>query len=181
MKFFTLSSLNSEKRKMQNLKFCSKVFSRCNFFAKNSRGQVADTATWIVATIVIIFVLMVSVYAASKIGRNFELPGILSSSEKTQEILTQQSFHAYLLTKNPNGINFYNQISSAGNINSTDELIAKTIFEKLSGISNNIVSLKITDKKSDSSTNAISQAVKIDPNNFLELKIASQDGKMPWE
>ena len=138
---------------------------------RNKSAQVADTATWIVATAVIIFILVVSVYAASKIGRNFEFSGISSFNEKTQEILGQQSFHAYLLTKNSNGTAFYNQISSSGKISSTDELIAATLFGKIYGIQNSEMSLKITDKKSESLGNIVAQAINIDKNNFVELII----------
>ena len=155
---------------MPRNKFCSKVFSRCNFFAKNSMGQAADTATWVIATLVIIFILMISVYAASKIGRTSEI-SLISAAEKNREVLAQQSFQAYLLTKNANNMNFYNQISSSGKISSTDELIAATLFGKIYGIQNSEMSLKITDKKSESLGNIVAQAINIDKNNFVELII----------
>lgn len=161
---------------MPKYKLCSKIFSRRNFFAKNNRAQVAETATWIIATIVIIFILMISVYAASKIGRTSGISS-LSATEKNQEVLAQQSFHAYLLTKNANNVNFYNQISSSGKIDSTDELIAATLFGKIYGIKNSETSLKITDKKTDSFAGIAAQAVNLDRNNFIEfiIKLKGQE------
>ena len=155
---------------MPRYKSRPKVFSHRNFSAKNSRGQVADTATWIIATIVIIFVLMISVYAASKIGRTSVISGLFND-DKNQEILVEQSFHAYLLTKNSNGVAFYNQISSSGKIDSTDKLIAAALFGKIYGVPSSEISLKITDKKENSAANLDAQAVNMDGNNFIEIAI----------
>ena len=145
---------------------------------KNKFAQVADTATWVVATIVIIFILMISVYAASKIGRT---AGVFSGNEKNQEFLTQQSFQAYLLTKNSNGIAFYNQISSSGKIDSADELIAKALFGKIYGISDDEISLRITGEKSGPFANPPPQYANIDKNNFIELAIKSEPLERQFE
>ncbi|MEK6760335.1 MAG: hypothetical protein AABX93_00240 [Nanoarchaeota archaeon] len=142
-------------------------------------AQVADTATWIIATVVIIFILMISVYAASKIGRTSGLFG----DNINQEILAEQSFQAYLLTKDSEGANFYNKISSSGKINSADELIATTLFGKIYGIANSEILFKLTDKKKESIGNLIVQSVNLDRNNLIELTIKSKtaEEKLPWE
>lgn len=41
----------------------------CVFNGSNSRGQVADTMTWIVATIIIITILVLFVYASSVLAK----------------------------------------------------------------------------------------------------------------
>lgn len=145
-------------------------------------AQVADTATWIVATIVVIFILMISVYAASKIGRTSGISGLFGDNQN-QEILAEQSFQAYLLTKDSEGTNFYNKISSSGKIDSTDELIAATLFGKIYGIANSEISFKLTDKKKESVENSAVQNVNLDRNNLIELtiKLKVQEEKLPWD
>lgn len=133
-------------------------------------GQVSDTATWILATIVIIFVLTISVYAASKIGRTSELSAMFSG-EKNQEVLAQQSFYEYLLTKNSDNTSFYNQISSSGKVNQTDELMAAAIFKKIYGQDNEIL-FRIADRKDDST--GLIVAANLDKSHFIELTIKSQ-------
>jgi len=94
---------------------------------KNKKGQVGETITWIVATVVIIITLIVSIFIASfYFGNN---RGI--SYEKQVDVLTSKSFFSYLATNNSDGKIIYEQIKEEKSLNSFNGNLATDVFQKL--------------------------------------------------
>ncbi|MBU0958360.1 MAG: hypothetical protein KKB31_00300 [Nanoarchaeota archaeon] len=71
----------------------------------NKRGQVADTITWIVATIILIVVLMVFVFIANLLAKTKKIGGLTDSldsgGEKEADRVEVKTILAYRL----NGLN----------------------------------------------------------------------------
>lgn len=70
---------------------------------KNFRGQIGETSTWVVATIVIIFVLIISVYATSLLSKtkkvDYYSDSIFSKGySRTQDFVLKKSLYSYFLT-----------------------------------------------------------------------------------
>ena len=98
-------------------------------FKNSKKGQVADTATWMMATLIIIFVLVVSVYAASLLSTAIKTVKIDFSFEKKTDFLVRESLFAYLLTKDGDK-NIYKKIDESKNIDVFSLNLATGIFEK---------------------------------------------------
>ena len=94
----------------------------------NKRGQVGETITWIVATVIIIFILGTTLFVAEfSLAKNKEV------SQTTQvDILVSKSFFSYLLTPNENG-NVYGEIKNEGNLSMVNGNLALEIFEEFYG------------------------------------------------
>ncbi len=48
----------------KNKQEAKRILPQTSFFPKNQKGQIGETMTWVVATLVIIVILLLSVYAA---------------------------------------------------------------------------------------------------------------------
>ena len=94
----------------------------------NKRAQVGETLTWTFATLIILFILIVSVFLASLVGREKTL-----SSTNKFDVFADKSLVAYLLTKDSNGNNIYNQIKNEEQLNDFNGNLAKQIFNGLYG------------------------------------------------
>ena len=92
-------------------------------FNQNKRAQIAETTTWIVATLIIFVILIVTLFIASLMGHTKNLPQPLGA-----DIFADKSLTAYLLTKGTNGIPIYTTISAEGQLNSFNGNLAKQIF-----------------------------------------------------
>jgi len=46
-----------------------KIMSKFDFF-RNNKGQVSETMTWVVASIIIIFLMVSTIYVSSLLGKN---------------------------------------------------------------------------------------------------------------
>jgi hypothetical protein len=99
-----------------------------NFFNKISgkTGQVGETVTWMVATIIIIVVLLISI-SATVIGifdfKNFNYI-------KKTDVLASKSFFSYLLTESGEGTHIYEQLGSEDNLNEFNGELAVNIFKE---------------------------------------------------
>jgi len=96
----------------------------CRIFS-NKKGQVGETVTWIVATIIIISILGITFFVAA----GFSFGGDKSVGQTTQvDILASKSFFSYLLTDD-----VYNQIKTEEDFNEANGNLAKEIFEGFYG------------------------------------------------
>ncbi len=101
---------------------------------QNKKAQIAETTTWIFATLIILVVLIVSVFLSSLVGQNKIFP-----STNKFDLFADKSLTSYLLTKDTNGVPIYNEINSEGQLNSFNGNLAQKIFTTLySGYYNNI-------------------------------------------
>ena len=90
------------------------------------RGQIGDTITWVVATVIIVLILAVSLFASEfAFGKSKDL-----SFLKTTDTLVSKSLFSYLLTKDSEGDNVYNQIKKQENLNEFNGNLGKAIFKK---------------------------------------------------
>lgn len=147
-------------------------------FYKNSRGQVAETTTWIVATLIIIFVLLISLYASSKLSvfiKTINTKDSASFSKEQTNILLKESLFAYLLTKNSEGINFYNQIKTDKKINSFPENFGESVFEKIYPASEVSIELATYENRYGTQSYSLNfetaEKIKIDENSILNIVI----------
>ena len=96
------------------------------FFLKNKRGQIGKTITWVVATVIIIMILVVSIFVAtSYLGGSKK-----ADFSKQTDILASKSFFAYLLTENTEGDTVYEQLRDEENLNDFNGNLALNIFEE---------------------------------------------------
>ncbi len=94
-------------------------------FNKKS-GQMGETITWIVATIIIIVILIISIFiATSDLGgsKKVDFP-------KQDDILASKSFFAYLLTKDTEDKTVYEQLKDDENLNEFNGNLALRIFDE---------------------------------------------------
>ena len=94
-------------------------------FNKKS-GQIGETITWVVATIIIIVILLISIFAATS------YPGKSKgafSSEKRNDFIASESFFAYLLTEDERGQTVHEQLKNEENLNDFNGNLAIKIFE----------------------------------------------------
>lgn len=105
----------------------------------NKKAQISETMTWIVATVIILIMLLVSVFLASIIGQNKSFP------VKNQfDLFAHKSFTSYLLTKDANGQTIYGEIKNEGSLNDFNGNFANKLFINLySGYYNKQVFLGI--------------------------------------
>lgn len=92
----------------------------------NKRAQVATTITWIVATVIIIIMLVISMLLTAAFGKRTYNDNDLS--ERT-DLFIAKSFLSYLSTKETS--NVFEQISEQGNLNDFNGNLAQHIFLSL--------------------------------------------------
>lgn len=96
-----------------------------NKIYKNKKGQVGETVTWVIATVIIIVILVVSIFIASAyIGNNKE-----ADLNRQADVLASKSLLAYLLTKDSGGKSVYEQIKTEKNLNNFNGNLALNIFK----------------------------------------------------
>ena len=103
-----------------------------NFFIKinkGKKGEIGETVTWIVATVIIIVVLLISIFAT--------VTGILDFKNfnymKQADALASKSFFSYLLTESDAGTSVYEQLGSEENFSEFNGELAKNIFTEFYG------------------------------------------------
>ena len=93
-------------------------------YTKNRKAQVGDTVTWFVATVAIVVILAISIFASSfAFGKNAGVNLI-----ETTDVLASKSLFSYVLTKDANGKTTYEQLKEDRNLNEVNGKIAKDIF-----------------------------------------------------
>src|SRR3989344_3823468 len=95
-----------------------------NKFRKNNLAQTGDTITWLVATVVIMVILGISIFATSFALKKDE--GI--KTIKKTDVLVAKSFFSYLLTKDVNGKKIVEQIKEERKFNNFNSELAKKVF-----------------------------------------------------
>jgi hypothetical protein len=95
----------------------------------NKKGQVGETMTWIIATIVIIVILVFSIFITSILGKSksFDKNRKFEFDRETDLIATK-SLTSYLLTKNNFAKTVFEQLNEEDNLNDFNGLLAKKIF-----------------------------------------------------
>lgn len=95
-----------------------------SFFLKDKRSQIGETMTWVVATIIIIVILLISIFiATSYLGGSKK-----ADFSKQSDILASKSFFAYLLTEDAEGKTIYEQLRDEENLNDFNGNLAIRIF-----------------------------------------------------
>jgi len=144
----------------------------------NKNGQVAETTTWIVATVIIIFVLVVSVYASSLLSVSNKSISLSEPTILGSNVLLKQSMYGFLLTKNQEGINIYNRIDSKKDIDSQTQILGTLVFKQIYN-SPDIISIVLRYNKKDynlflsgiDATSKVLESVKFDRDSAIELII----------
>lgn len=70
--------------------------------SKNKRGQMSEGLSWIVATIVIIVLLAISIYATTALAKSKSINygnSFLGKYSRTQDLIMEKSLFAYFLIK----------------------------------------------------------------------------------
>jgi len=102
-----------------------------NFFNKThgKGGEVGETVTWMIATVIIIVILLISI-SATVIGIfNFKSFNYM----KQTDVLASKSFFSYLLTESEEGTSVYEQLGSEKNFSEFNGDLAKNIFTEFYG------------------------------------------------
>jgi len=98
---------------------------------KNKTAQVGETATWIVATIIIIVILAISIFIASfYLGKTKEIQETNPNYPYTRiaEIPAYKSLFSYMLTKDSGGETIHSQLKESISFNEFNGNLAKKIF-----------------------------------------------------
>lgn len=94
---------------------------------KNKKGQIGETLTWVVATVIIIFVLAISIFISSFNSDKFKR--VQESSYQTTDVLASKSLFSYLLTMDSEGKIVHSQLKEEENLNDFNGELGKKIFE----------------------------------------------------
>ena len=108
-----------------------KMFNKkIGIFMKDKRSQIGETMTWVVATVIIIVILLVSIFiATSYLGKNKGADFLA----KRSDLLASESFFAYLLTEDTGGQTVYEQLRDEENLNDFNGNLAIRIFDGFYG------------------------------------------------
>jgi len=93
----------------------------------NKKGQVAETTTWIFATLIIIILVLASVFVASILG-SFGNKRVASYG--SFDLFAKKSLAAFLATPENSGT-IYSKINSQGALDNFNGNLAKSIFNGL--------------------------------------------------
>ena len=66
---------------------------------KNKRGQVGETITWVVATLIIIVLLLISIYAATLLAKKNVIH--YGEESRAQDVVMESSLFAYFWITEP--------------------------------------------------------------------------------
>lgn len=91
----------------------------------NNRAQIGETATWMVATVAIIVVLLIAVFVSGAYFKG-NRKGAYGVSE---DFPASVSFYSWLLTEDLSGKNVYTQLKEDDDLNDFNGQLAVSIFE----------------------------------------------------
>lgn len=100
-----------------------------NNLKRNRDGQIGETMTWIVATLVIVVILGISIFIASISASG--LKRLNQDFFQTSDVLASKSMFSYVLTKDVQGNNVYSQLKTEGVMNNFNGGLALDIFRGL--------------------------------------------------
>ncbi len=96
---------------------------------KNKKAQIGKTLTWIAATIIIVFVLAVSIFIANLFpGKDKKIE---SPYFQITDVLASKSLYSYALTQDSDKKTVYSQIKDEGNLNDFNGNLGLKIFRGL--------------------------------------------------
>jgi len=95
----------------------------------NKNGQIGETMTWVVATVIIIVVLGVTIFLASVYLEKDKVAG--SDYFKFADTLASKSLFSYTLTEDSSGQKVYGQFKSEDNLNEFNGNLGLKIFSDL--------------------------------------------------
>ena len=96
------------------------------------KGQIGETMTWIVATLIIVFVLLVSIYVSSLLSKTKNIGSDdFNSEDLRQDLLAKKSLIAFLLSENSNEKTTYAIINEEGKLNSFVEKLTSETFREI--------------------------------------------------
>ena len=93
----------------------------------NKRAQIGETMTWIIATIAIIVILIFSIFIVSFTkdeSKEFKV------YNQNSDLLAMKSLSGYLLTRDGNGTNIYDQLRIEESLNDFNGNLASQIFKR---------------------------------------------------
>ena len=94
------------------------------------KGQVAETMTWVVATIIIFVILAIAIYAASVMSKANRT---LDFNSNEPSILLKKSLQGYLFTEDEKGESVFVKLEKNEDFDSFSEELGKKIFKDPSG------------------------------------------------
>lgn len=107
------------------------------FKNKRAAGEIGQTIIWVVATLIIFAMLIISVFATTALGKLKQVNNLvnalgnpISSTVYDFDLFAEKSFESFLFTKF-NSETAYQQIKNEGNLNDANGNLAKNIFPKL--------------------------------------------------
>ena len=124
---------------------------------KNKKGQVGETMTWIVATLIIIVVLTISIYVSSVLG---EAKSIIPQTDSfgrdnlIEKALTKKSMFSFLLTKGPGDEIIYDELIKNRELSEFSKELGKKVFRE----------------QIEESGRSILERIKLDKETEVELK-----------
>ncbi len=92
-------------------------------------GEVGETVTWMIATVIIIVILLISISATVTGIFNFKNFNYM----KQTDVLASKSFFSYLLTESEEGTSVYEKLGSEDNLSEFNGELAKDIFTEFYG------------------------------------------------
>ena len=90
------------------------------------KGQVAETTTWVFATLIIVIILLVSIYITSIIGTISGSKSI--DRDSNYDLFVEKSLSSYLITENDSGAKIYEQLRVEDNLNDFNGNLSAQIF-----------------------------------------------------
>ena len=143
----------------------------------SKRGQIGETMTWIIATIIIIVMLTITIIVSDlSFGKNRKI-----QTDQNSDILASKSFFSYVLTKNAEDKNVYSQLQTEENLNDFNGNLAIKIFNSSYGeeyndlwvgfpeLQNNYFGEWTGLLEGERSFKAVQESVKINGANILQL------------
>lgn len=97
----------------------------------SKRGQIGETITWIVATLIILVILMISTYVSSLLAEKEKILRDDSGLNAGGNILLKESLFAYLLTENSEKETVHEQIQKNLDLNQFSVELGRSVFQKL--------------------------------------------------
>ena len=133
------------------------------------RGQVAETVTWLVATILILIILSISVYTASVLSKTNRAVTI---SVEEYPILLKQSLYGFLFTRDTSGKRVFEQIEESGGLDLFSKDLGEKVFKDPSGEFD--FSLKFDTKYISGS---VDEEIRINKGTNLEVEASLRGSK----
>jgi len=134
------------------------------------RGQIAETVTWLVATVVILVILSMAIYTASVLSKTNRAVTI---SADEAPILLKKSLYGYLFSNDSTGEKVFTKLEKNKVFDSFSEELGKKVFKDPSGKLE--FSLKLASLKLVSLPSPISPEEEIRINKDLNLEVVLSD------